>query len=52
MTGVTVAIAANNVNFAAGEHTVSFDLSNVAAGVYFYSIKAGDYTATKKVIVQ
>jgi hypothetical protein len=50
--GVKVATAVENQNFAAGESTVSFDLANVAAGVYFYKITAGEYTATKKVIVQ
>lgn len=51
-TGVKVATAVENQNFAAGNNTVTFDLNNVAPGIYFYTIKAGEYTATKKLIVQ
>lgn len=50
-TGVKVATAIDNQNFAAGENTASFNL-NVAPGIYFYTIKAGAYSATKKLIVQ
>jgi len=32
----------------AGTHKVSFDASDVSAGVYFYSIKAGSYSELKK----
>lgn len=32
----------------AGDHFVSYDASNLPSGIYFYTIKAGDYTETKK----
>jgi hypothetical protein len=38
-------------NMAAGSHTLTWDASGVASGVYFYRIKAEDFTATKKMMV-
>jgi hypothetical protein len=34
-----------------GTYEVTFDGSNFASGVYFYQLKAGDYVATKKLIL-
>ena len=35
----------------AGVHVVKFDGSNLASGVYFYRIQAGDYVASKKMLI-
>ncbi len=35
----------------AGGHTVTFDASKLPSGVYFYRLNAGNYTATKKMVL-
>ncbi len=35
----------------AGYKTVIFDASNVASGIYFYRIQAGDFVETRKLIL-
>ncbi len=35
----------------AGRHDVSFEAFNIASGIYFYRLRAGEYFATKKMIV-
>jgi hypothetical protein len=35
----------------AGVHEVKFDGSNLASGVYFYRLQAGDVTQTKRLIL-
>ena len=35
----------------AGVHSVNFDASNLSSGIYFYSIKAGKFSQTKKMIL-
>ena len=35
----------------AGYHTVQFDASNLATGVYFYRMQAGDFVQTRKLIL-
>jgi hypothetical protein len=34
-----------------GKHSVKFDGSNLASGVYYYAITAGNYTETKKLML-
>jgi hypothetical protein len=34
-----------------GKHSVQFNASNLSSGVYFYTIKAGDFTSTKKLVL-
>jgi hypothetical protein len=35
----------------AGEYNAVFDASSISSGVYYYQIKAGDFTSTKKLIL-
>jgi hypothetical protein len=35
----------------AGNYSVEFNANNFASGVYFYRIKAGDFTDTKKMLL-
>ena len=34
-----------------GSYTVEFNASNYPSGIYFYSLTAGSFTATKKLIL-
>jgi len=45
--GIQVASVMNEVRNA-GTHTVSFDASNLASGIYFYKLETGKFTSTKK----
>lgn len=33
-----------------GDHLVGFNASNLASGIYFYSLKAGDFSSVKKFV--
>ncbi|MDP3148949.1 MAG: T9SS type A sorting domain-containing protein [Ignavibacteria bacterium] len=35
----------------AGTYKINFDASSLASGVYFYSLRANDYTSTKKMLL-
>jgi hypothetical protein len=35
----------------AGKHTVSFNGSEFASGVYFYRLESGSFTATRKMLL-
>ena len=45
--GRRVAAVVNEFVFA-GEHSVMFDASRLSSGIYFYSMRAGSFTAVKK----
>ncbi|NWF51366.1 MAG: T9SS type A sorting domain-containing protein [Ignavibacteriaceae bacterium] len=32
-------------------HTTNFNGVNLSSGVYFYTLKAGDFTSTKKLVL-
>ena len=34
-----------------GEHTVNFNASNLASGIYFYRIEAGSFNSVKKMLL-
>lgn len=38
-------------NLSAGYHKIEFNASNLASGIYFYSLKAGDFVAVKKLML-
>ena len=38
--------------FSAGRHSVTFDASHLASGVYFYAIRAGKFSTSKKMTLQ
>lgn len=40
-----------NQEVTAGSHQVKFDASNLASGIYFYQIKAGNFVQTKKLML-
>ncbi len=48
--GRKVATVVNNEVMEAGEHTISFS-NNLKAGVYVYTLKAGNYVTSKKFTV-
>jgi hypothetical protein len=37
---------------AAGYHTINFEMTGMASGIYFYKMEAGAFTATRKMILQ
>ena len=38
--------------YSAGWHSVSFNASDLASGVYFYTIRAGKFSTSKKMLLQ
>lgn len=50
MSGKEVATLVNEVK-TAGYYTVSFNAMNLSSGVYFYRLNAGDFSATKKMML-
>ena len=48
--GQQVATLVNDTHDA-GYHDVRFDASGLASGVYFYRFRAGEYVATKRLLL-
>jgi hypothetical protein len=48
--GSEVAVLVND-RIEAGNYTVDFDASRFASGMYIYSIKAGEYSSSKKMML-
>jgi flagellar hook assembly protein FlgD len=48
--GQKVATLVNKAQ-AAGNYTVQFDARDLPSGIYFYTLRAGDFVATKKMIL-
>ncbi len=40
-----------NGKYDAGNHKVIFDMANFSSGIYFYKLEAGDFSATKKMML-
>ncbi len=50
MTGKEVMLLVNEVK-TAGYYSVSFNASSLTSGVYFYTLSADNFTATKKMML-
>lgn len=50
ITGREVAVVVNQMQ-SAGKHTVTFHGNNLSTGVYFYRLKAGNFSSTRKMIL-
>jgi glucuronoarabinoxylan endo-1,4-beta-xylanase len=48
--GQEIAVLAER-EFSSGAHSVTFDVSHLANGIYFYTLRAGDFTNTKKMFI-
>jgi len=48
--GQEVATLVNSAQ-SVGSHEINFNASNLTSGVYFYTIKAGDFTSTRKMML-
>ncbi len=35
----------------AGSHTTTFNAANLPSGTYFYTMKSGDFTSTKNLVL-
>jgi hypothetical protein len=40
-----------NENQPAGNYDITFDAANLSSGVYYYTLQAGEFTSTKKLML-
>ena len=40
-----------NGYYSAGRHAIRFDASNLTSGIYFYTLQAGDFVSSRKMVV-
>ena len=40
-----------NEQITAGDHKINFNASNLSSGVYYYTIRTGNFTSTKKLML-
>ncbi len=45
-------ILENNYTFSSGPHTMVFNRNGLASGVYYYTVKVGDESITRKMIIE
>lgn len=50
ITGKDVAVLVNEIKNS-GEHSLNFNASNLTSGTYFYSLEAGDFKMTKRMML-
>ncbi|NUN68481.1 MAG: lamin tail domain-containing protein [Bacteroidetes bacterium] len=50
MLGKEVAVLVNGVR-SAGEHTARFDAAHLPSGIYFYTLRTGSFTQTRKMLL-
>jgi hypothetical protein len=48
--GETIAVLIND-NLTAGNYEVQFDASNLSSGIYFYTLRAGNFVQTNKMVL-
>jgi len=51
MIGKQIAVLHDNETKTKGTHTTVFESGNYPAGVYYYSIRAGEYVSTQKMVL-
>ncbi|MFA6541818.1 MAG: endonuclease [Bacteroidota bacterium] len=50
MIGKEISMLVNGIQ-SAGEHTVEFDASSLPSGMYFYSLRSGNCSSTKRMVI-
>ncbi|MBN2571032.1 MAG: T9SS type A sorting domain-containing protein, partial [Ignavibacteriales bacterium] len=51
ITGELIGHLINSTSFAAGTYRISFDASKLAAGTYIYTLRLGNQTVSKKMML-